>query len=158
MNTLILLQTLLILHLSGLTLMAGTTVTEYITFNTFSKQYEKEKERSLNLLGLMKKLSALLGVGAALLILSGIGLLILTNGVFLHQFWFKIKLILILTLVLNGFLVGGRQESKLKTSINTNGSVPCEQTTSVMLRLKIFYRVQMSLFFVIILLSVFKFS
>jgi hypothetical protein len=158
MNTLIILQTLLILHLSGLTLMAGTTVTEYITFKTFSKQYEKEKERALNLLGLMNKLSALLGIGAALLILSGTGLLILTNGIFLHQFWFKVKLVMILTLILNGFLVGLRQESKLKTSININGPVLCEQTTNAMQNLKIFYMVQMSLFFVIILLSVFKFS
>ncbi len=102
--------------------MAGTTVAEYITFNTFSKLFGKERERSLSLLELMKKLSGLLGLGAALLILSGIGLFIITHDVFIHQVWFRIKLALILFLILNGFLVGSRQGSKLKNSINENGA------------------------------------
>ena len=155
---LILLQIFLIMHLTGLTLMAGTTVAEYITFNTFSKLFGKERERSLSLLELMKKLSGLLGLGAALLILSGIGLFIVTNGVFIHQFWFRIKLLLIFILILNGFLVGGRQESKLKKGINENGIHSNEQINKAMRNLRIFYRVQMGIFFVIIVLAVFKFN
>jgi hypothetical protein len=158
MNTLILLQISIILHLVGLTLMAGTTVAEYITFNTFSKLFDKNRERSLSLLELLKKLSGLLGIGAALLILSGIGLLIITNGVFIHQLWFRIKLLLIGILILNGFLVGSRQESKLKTGINETGEHGNEQITKAMRNLRIFYRVQMGIFFIIIVLAVFKFS
>ena len=158
MNTLILLQISIILHLVGLTLMAGTTVAEYITFNTFSKLFDKNRERSLSLLELLKKLSGLLGIGAALLILSGIGLFIITNGVFIHQLWFRIKLLLIGILILNGFLVGSRQESKLKTGINETGEHGNEQITKAMRNLRIFYRVQMGIFFIIIVLAVFKFS
>ena len=158
MNTLILLQISIILHLVGLTLMAGTTVAEYITFNTFSKLFDKNRERSLSLLELLKKLSGLLGIGAALLILSGIGPLIITNGVFIHQLWFRIKLLLIGILILNGFLVGSRQESKLKTGINETGEHGNEQITKAMRNLRIFYRVQMGIFFIIIVLAVFKFS
>ncbi|PSL44172.1 putative membrane protein DUF2214 [Chitinophaga niastensis] len=158
MSTLILFQIFLILHLTGLTLMAGTTVADYITFKTFSKRFEQEKEGSLNLLDLMTKLSVLLGIGAALLIVSGIGLMFSTGGVFAHQIWFKIKLMLILMLILNGFLVKGRQESKLKKNIDGNSSNLHEQIKGTILHLKTFYLVQMGIFFVIIILAVFKFN
>ena len=154
MNTLISLQVLLVLHLTGLALMAGTTVVEYIAFKTFAKLFDTERERSRSLLFLMKKLSVLLGIGAALLIISGSGLLIITSGVFVHQVWFEIKLLLVLALILNGFLVGGRQEVKLKNSMDTDAM----QSKKAIRKIKMFYLVQMSLFFTIIFLSVFKFS
>ena len=122
MNTQIFFQVLLILHLTGLTLMAGTTGTDYIVFRMFLKLFDKEKERSLNLLDLKKKLSILLAIGAALLLLSGTGLFIITDGLFIHQIWFKIKLFLVLALILNGFLVGTRQELKLKKGISESES------------------------------------
>ena len=149
----IILQILLVVHLTGLALMAGTTVADTVTFRFFSKSFEKEREQSLNLLALMEQLEALLGIGAALLILSGTGLLIITHGAFVHQIWFKIKLALILTLILNGFIVGGRQKSKLKRVTNTY-----EQTKAAISNIKTFYLVQTGLFLSIILLSVFKFS
>ena len=158
MNTMILLQILLVVHLTGLALMAGITIVDTVTFRFFSKSFEKEQERSLNLLALMEKLDALLGIGAALLILSGTGLLIITHGAFVHQIWFKIKLALILTLILNGFIVGGRQKSKLKTSINKNSPAFDVQTKQAIRNIKIFYVAQMGLFLTIIFLSVFKYN
>ena len=158
MNAMIFLQILLVVHLSGLALMAGTTVVDTVTFRFFSKSLEKQRERSLSLLALMGKLEALLGIGAALLILSGTGLLIITHGAFVHQIWFKIKLALILTLILNGFIVGGRQKSKLKTGINGNGPTFDIQTNQAIRNIKMFYMAQMGLFLTIIFLSVFKFA
>lgn len=158
MNTLILLQISLILHLTGLTLMAGTTVADYITFKTFSSRMESEKESPIHLLELMAKLSILLGIGAALLVTSGIGLMFCTAGVFAHMIWFKIKMILLLVLILNGFLVKARQESKLKKNIIGNTLPLSEQVKSAIVRLKIFYVVQMGVFFIIIILAVFKFN
>jgi hypothetical protein len=153
MNTMILLNICLIAHLTGLALMAGTTVADTVTFNTFSKGFQKEGKPSVNLLALMDKFSALLGIGAALLIISGTGLMTITHGAFAHQIWFKIKLVLILTLILNGFLVGGRQKSKLKKQLDTS-----EQAKNTIKSIKLFYLAQMGLFLTIILLSIFKFN
>lgn len=153
MNTMILLNIFLIAHLSGLALMAGTTVADTVTFNMFSNSFRKDGAPSLTLLTLMDKLSALLGIGAALLIISGTAMMIITHGAFAHQIWFKIKLVLILTLILNGFLVGGRQKSKLKKHLDTG-----EQATSAMAKIKLFFLVQLALFLTIILLSIFKFN
>jgi len=158
MNTLTLMQICLVAHLTGLTLMAGTTVTEYIIFKTFGKMPDIGKEKALNLLQLTKKLSALLGVGAALLILSGTGLLIITHGAFMHQLWLKIKLMLIAALVLNGFLTGSRLELKFKRTINADEPVSSDQLKKAISKFNTFYSVQMILFFTIIILAIFKFN
>jgi len=153
MNTMILLNIFLIAHLTGLALMAGTTFADTVTFNAFSKSFRKDGTPALNLLALMDKFSALLGIGAALLIISGTGMLIITHGAFAHQIWFKIKLALILALILNGFVIGGRQKSKLKKQLDA-----CEQAETEIRNIKLFYLSQMGLFLTIILLSIFKFS
>jgi len=153
MNTMILLNIFLIAHLTGLALMAGTTVADTVTFNTFSKSLQKNGTPALNLLALMDKFSALLGIGAALLIISGTGMMIITHGAFAHQIWFKIKLVLILALILNGFVVGGRQKSKLKKHLDAG-----EQAETTIRNIRLFYLLQMGFFLTIILLSIFKFN
>ena len=153
MNMMTLLNIFLIAHLTGLALMAGTTVADTVTFNAFSKSLQVDGKPSLTLLALMDKFSALLGIGAALLIISGTGMMIITHGAFAHQIWFKIKLGLILALILNGFLVGGRQKSKLKRYLDTG-----EQTTAAISNIKLFFLAQMGFFLTIILLSIFKFN
>lgn len=153
MNTMILLNIFLITHLTGLALMAGTTVADTVTFNTFSKSFRNDRTPSATLLALMDKFSVLLGIGAALLIISGTGMMIITHGAFAHQIWFKIKLALILTLILNGFLVGGRQKSYLKRCLDTG-----KEAQRAIGNIKLFYLAQMGLFLTIILLSIFKFS
>jgi hypothetical protein len=153
MDSMTLLNIFLIAHLTGLALMAGTTVADTVTFNTFSKSLQIDGKPSLTLLALMDKFSALLGIGAALLIISGTGMMIITHGAFAHQIWFKIKLALILTIILNGFLVGGRQKSKLKKNLNSG-----DQAYSAISNIKLFFLAQMGLFLTIILLSIFKFN
>ena len=153
MNTMILLNIFLIAHLTGLALMAGTTVADTVTFNTFSKGFQRDGTPSLTLLALMDKFSALLGIGAALLIISGTGMMIITHGAFAHQIWFKIKLALILILILNGFLFGGRQKLKLKKNLDTG-----DQAESAMRNIQLFFLVQLAIFLTIILLSIFKFN
>jgi len=153
MNTMILLNIFLIAHLTGLALMAGTTVADTVTFNAFSKSFRKDGTPALNLLALMDKFSALLGIGAMLLIISGTGMMIITHGAFAHQIWFKIKLALILALILNGFVVGGRQKSKLKKHLDTG-----EQAEAPIRNIRLFYLSQIGLFLTIILLSIFKFN
>jgi len=145
---------LLILHLTGLTVMAGTTAADYFAFKEFARLFHSDREKSHNLLGLMERLSFLLGVGAALLIVSGVGMLTITRGVFLQQVWFHLKLSLILALILNGFLLGGRQVKKLKKWIDSDAV----RSRKAIRKLNVFYLGQMGLFFMIIFLSVFKFN
>ncbi|WP_448103575.1 hypothetical protein [Pedobacter panaciterrae] len=156
MNTLILMQGLLIMHLTGLTLLAGTTVADYVTFRTFSNQFKTQGEPSDSLLKLMSSLAIVLAIGGGLLLVSGIGLMAVTHGIFMHQLWFKIKLVLILILLLNGFLVGNRQIAKLKKGLKQSTAHTDQLVNGAILRLNIFYLLQLAIFLFIIILAVFK--
>jgi uncharacterized membrane protein SirB2 len=107
-------QLLLVMHLSGLTLMAGTTVTSFVTFRAFKNSLTLEGKGSTGLFKLLLNLAPVKPIGGILLILSGIGLMAVTHGVFMHMLWFQLKLVLILLLPLNEILIEKKQLKKLK--------------------------------------------
>ena len=55
MNTSFLFPGFLILHLTALVLMAGTTLIDYIGYQTFWKFYEHEKEKSSGVLQFLNR-------------------------------------------------------------------------------------------------------
>ena len=72
MYTQVLRQLLLIMHLSGLALMVGTTVASFVTFRAFKNRFNIKSETSTGLLQLLSNLAPIKGIGGILLILSGI--------------------------------------------------------------------------------------
>ena len=158
MNSFNLLQTFLVLHLTGLILMAGTTFVDYITFKTFCKQFGLDRERSLGLLEATGKFSRLIGIGAALLIVTGIGMMAITKGVFGEQLWFRIKFALVIVIIANALLNGRRLGLKLRKTVADGGVNATLQTESFRTRLNWFHLIQLVVFLAIIFLSVFKFN
>lgn len=158
MNTSIIYHSFLILHLTGLTIMAGTTLIDYIGHQTFWKLYKQEKDKSTAVLQLLNKFSRLIGIGAALLVLTGIGMMALTHGVFGEQLWFRIKFGLVIILIANGLFIGRRLGIKLRKLINDNESDLVLKTDSIKTSLNWFHLAQLLIFFTIIFLSVFKFN
>ena len=152
------LQALIVLHLIGLIMMVGTTFVDYITFKTFWKQFNQDKERSINLLQATSNFSRLIGIGAALLILTGVGMMAITHGAFGEQIWFRIKFGLVIILILNGLLVGRRQGLKLRKAVADVAIVIPLQVKGLKTSLNIFHLLQLCIFLMIIFLSVFKFS
>jgi uncharacterized membrane protein SirB2 len=155
MNTMMLLDICLVIHLAGLTVMAGTVVSEYVVFRTFSKRLEQQGVVSTGLIDLAERFPAILGIGAAALILSGIGLFAITHGAFSHQLWFQVKMLLIVALVLNGFIFGGKYRRRLKEGIAANDTA---RIKSAAIGIQRFCLGQVALFLMIIILAVFKFN
>jgi hypothetical protein len=151
-------QVLLIMHLSGLTLMAGTTVAAFVTFRAFTKRFTIKSESSSGLLQLLSNLDAIKGTGGILLILSGIGLTYITGWVFLHMLWLQLKLSLALLLPLNEILVGNRQLKKLKTAFFENNPDSATVIKMTIPKIAVFYTIQLLLFLGIVVLAVFKFN
>jgi hypothetical protein len=158
MNTGNFLQSILVLHLIGLTIMAGTTVVDFTTFKTFWKQFYEDKEKSMGLLMATSKFSRLTGIGAALLVVTGISMMALTNGIFGEQLWFRIKIGIVVALMLNGLLFGRRQGIKLRKTLSADTAYLTEQVNRIRVNLNIFFTLQFILFFFIVFLSVFKFN
>jgi uncharacterized membrane protein SirB2 len=149
--------TFLMLHLTALVLMAGTTLVDYLAYSSLWKSLS-QGEQPEALLNMMAKLPRVIGIGAAILILSGIGMMALTHGVFGEQLWFRIKFGLVILIILNGLLVGRRQGSKLYRILAISGPIFTVEVNRIKSNLGRFHLVQMLLFLLVIFLSVFKFN
>lgn len=158
MYTQILRQLLLIIHLSGMILMVGTTVASFVTFRAFIKRYNIKSETSAGLLQLLSNLAPIKGIGGILLIISGIGLTFITGWVFLHMLWLQLKLALILLLPLNEILIEKKQLKKLKTAFFENNPDRSTVIKMTIPKIAMFYTIQLLLFLGIIVLAVLKFN
>ncbi|SEO57495.1 Predicted membrane protein [Mucilaginibacter gossypiicola] len=158
MNSYTLFQICLLMHLSGLTLMAGTDIVEFVAFRNILKNYQTNKDAAVHQIGILSKLSVLLLIGGILLVLSGTGFLIITHNAFGSQLWFKIKIIFVLGLVLNGILMGQKSENRLKQSLMTGNIAKTQQTEDAIRAMIRFHFIQLCIFFIVVLMAVFKFN
>jgi len=138
--------------------MAGTTVIEFINYQTFWKLFDQQKQQAANLLAAIVKFSKLTGLGAALIIFSGVAMIALTHGLMAGQLWFKIKMGFVLLLISNGVFNGNKTSAKIRDIVELNAP---DQTFQLMLlkdKLKIFYFLQLFILFIIVFLAAYKFN
>lgn len=149
----------LVTHITGLTIMAGTTLVDYLLFKQFWKQFVKEKAKGLAISEAISVLPVLFGIGIVLLIISGVTMMAMTNGVFGEQLWFRIKFGLVILIILNGLLVGRKQGSKLRKILSEDTSGENDvRLLKIKRNLNSFHISQMLMFITIFILSVFKFN
>lgn len=151
------LRVLLALHITGIVIMAGTTMIDYLTFKTFWKFADQGDNRSLSLIPLMAKYGAFIRTGAGTMLLTGITMLILERSVWWDT-GFKIKMVLVVLLVLNGLLVGNKQGHQLRDAVTLHSADFIQYTVSIRESMSRFYPLQLTLFFLIILISVIRFD
>ncbi len=158
METQTILKTFLFLHLLGLIMIAGSTLINFLNYKQFWKQYAIDREKGIIIMQIISRLTVLTAIGGVVLILSGIGMMAATRGVFDQFTWFKIKMVILLLLILNVVLVGRRNFARLQKTVKAAG----EQSTGVMAYLKRnisrFQYAQITFLLLIILLSIFKFT
>ena len=154
MSTQNLLQSLVVLHLIGFLLFAGSTIADFFGTRQFWKQYALDASKAPAVLQAIAIFPIIVRIGIAVIILSGVGIMFMTNGVFGEQLWFRIKFGLLLLIIANSLLVGLRQQKKLKLALTTDTAIP-EKVKSNLNR---FFLTQVACIFLIILLSVFKFN
>jgi hypothetical protein len=146
----------LITHIVGITIMAGTTLVEYLLSKHFWKLYSSDRSRAITSNEDGFNFHLLVDIGVVLVILSGVTMLIIFQGVFAKQIWFQIKIGLIIIIAINGSVVGRRQDVKLKRLISQENRK--EDLMKVKHRLDLFYNSQLCMFLIIFTLSVFKFN
>ena len=154
MNTLRLLQSLLVIHLAGLVLMAGTDAVSFVAFKKLSNALHEDQTAVKFYIKKLLGLSSLLPLGGILLILSGAGLLIITHSY--GQLWFQLKMGVVVALISNGFLFGARQELKIKQILSMPDSQIHLQLRQPLAKLRIFYVIQLTLYGLAVILAVTK--
>ena len=162
-------QVALITHITGITLMAGTTLVEYLFTKHFWKLYASDRSRAITSNEDGFNFHLLVNIGVIMLILSGVTMLVIFQGVFAKQIWFQIKIGLIVIIAINGSLVGRRQDVKLKgllsvekLNFHQDHSLGQENRKEDLMKVKnrlgLFYISQLLMFLIIFTLSIFKFN
>jgi uncharacterized membrane protein SirB2 len=154
MNTLRLLQSLLVIHLTGLTLMAGTDAVSFVAFKRLSNSLHEDQTAVKFYVKKLLGLSSLLPLGGILMISSGVGLLIITHTY--GQLWFQLKMGVVVALISNGFLFGARQELKIKQIISVPDGQIHLQLRQPLANLRVFYAIQLTLYGLAVILAVTK--
>ena len=154
MNMLRLLQSLLVIHFTGLTLMAGTDAVCFVAFKKLSNSLHEDQTAVKFYLKKLLGLSSLLPLGGILLISSGVGLLIITHTY--GQLWFQLKMGVVVALISNGFLFGARQELKIKQILSKHDGQIHLQLRQALANLRVFYAIQLTLYGLAVILAVIK--
>jgi uncharacterized membrane protein len=144
-----------VLHIAGFIVAAGVSLCTLIANNQFWKLYAKNNEQGLAAFRAFKVLQVVEGLGFLSILIGGITMGGLASWAFAYQFWFKVKLGIIVLLLVNGFTLGRISTQQLGALLAKNSS---ETTDEVRVKnsLRMFQIVQLILFAVIILLSVFR--
>ena len=158
MSTQTMLQSFLTMHLMGFVMVAGTTVVDFVAFRQFWRQYELDPAKGRAVFQALSKFPILLRIGIVLIILSGVGMMAITHGVFGEQTWFRIKFALVIIVILNGLITGRRQVLKLNGILDTAGDSISGKIERARRNLRLFHYSQLTLLFIILFLSVFKFN
>lgn len=156
-----LMNVLLTLHIVGIVMLAGITLADYITHRHFWKIYGLDKEQqSLAVMENLAKFSRFTAIGIALLILTGIGMMAITRGVYGEQLWFRIKMIVLLIAIGNALFVARPQAGKFFKILKEHFSDPGtpQKLATIRRRINLFHIIQLSLLLLIFTLSVFKFN
>jgi hypothetical protein len=158
MNSYTLFQICLFMHLIGLVLMVGTDIVEFVAFKAVLKTHQASKDAAVYQIGMLSRLSVLLLIGGILLLLSGTGFLIITHNAFGSQLWFKIKIVFVLALALNGMLMGRKSKNRLDQSLMTDNAMKTQEAGDAIRAMIRFHFTQLCLFFVVVVMAVFKFN
>jgi len=150
----------LVTHVIGITIMAGTTFIDFITFRAFCTVLKTDKDKSLVLENYLYRLQRFLGIGMLIILASGITMMVKLHEVWGAQLWFRIKMGVLLLIIINGLglrrMMGARLKKALPRLLLNNSFD--KQWNSLKINFTIVQAIQMLLFIIIYVLSVFKFA
>ena len=150
----------LVTHIVGITIMAGTTFIDFITFRAFGKALKTDKAKSPVLENYLYQLQRFLGIGMLIILASGITIMVKLHEVWGAQLWFRIKMGVLLLVIINGLglrrMMGSRLKKALPDILSTSSFD--KQWHRIKINFSIVQAVQMLLFIIIYILSVFKFA
>jgi hypothetical protein len=157
MNTSTFLSIYLVLHITGFTMMVGTVFADYIISRRLNRYLITDKSRAVGVLDGAAGFPRMIGIGAALLLVTGIAMVSIFREAVTSMLWFRIKMILVVLVALNGAVIVGRGERRLKALLEAHDDRNNGRILALKERLGVFHGISLFLFLVIFILSVFKF-
>jgi hypothetical protein len=148
-----------ILHVMGFVTAIGTVLATFVTYTQFWKLYAINQEQGLAAFRSFKVLQRVGMIGFLVLLVAGLSMLAIMKWSFLSLFWFQIKLVLIVLIFANGFVLGRTSALKFEAFISKEqpSSNAIISVTELQSRLRTFLLVQLAIYACIIMVSVFRF-
>ncbi len=157
--TFYLLKLALTVHIAGLTIAGGLSLANFLVLQKFRKVYFSNEQRALVILEGNAKLPGIANIGIVISVISGIAMMILTDGVFMKQLWFEIKLGLLIIIILN-IIWRSSLKTKLKKDFIENRAEATMKIRIVELTnlISVSVLMQLILFLSIFFLAAFRFN
>ena len=152
-----LLQVCLVLHITGIVLLGGTTLLNYIISRQFWSCVSTDRNKAIVINSTTLSFGRITAIGGVITILSGIAMVVLFHGIVASQLWFRVKMILLLLIILNALLFARPQNIKLKKILSAD-SIAGNELYPLKSKMNIYYAIQLTLFFCMFILSVFRFN
>lgn len=156
MTSLTLLNLLIVLHVVGFTTMAGTVLADFTINRRSNKYLTSDKLKALAILEGTSLFPALISIGVGLIVSTGIGMVIILKGAVAGMLWFRIKMILVLLVVVNGAGIMRRNAVNMKVLLSENTGGNNGRILALKSRMTVFHSIQLILFLVIFILSIFR--
>jgi len=145
----------LVCHIIGITIMAGTTFIDFISFRLFCASLRTAPAKALFMEDYLYKLQRFMGIGMLLIILSGLTMMVKLHAVWGPQTWFRIKMGVLLLIIINGLGLRRSLGTKLRKAMNGKNAAA---SPGLIRNFNIVQVVQMLLFVLVYTLSIFKFN
>ena len=157
MSTFYLLKSGLLLHLAGITLLVGTTVTSFSTYRLVWQSLFQERSKTLLLIQSTLRLRLLQIVAAALVLTGGILMLSVYRDAVTHQTWFKLKMATVILVILNFLVVGSPAAGRLRKLLQRDEAGPDPAIVNrIKSKITLYHRFQLLLFLILFILSAFR--
>ena len=153
----VLFQVCLMLHIIGIVVIAGTTFSNYFISKQFWNYINADRQRAIIINSTTLLFGQLTGIGGGVTIISGLAMVAVLHGAITSQLWFHIKMLLVLTIILNATFFARRLNKKLQQFLSANDTT-INVFDAVKLKMNIYYAIQFILLIIIFVLSEFKFS
>ncbi|HTI92833.1 MAG TPA: hypothetical protein VL727_19685 [Puia sp.] len=161
MATFNLLQSGLVLHILGIIMMVGISLAEFVIFHQLLGFIPDDRDKAYMVLKTTSRFPLWQATGGGMIILGGILMMAALRGTIAGQLWFQIKMTLLFLLILNALLIARPAKRKLRKwltgSVQQKAEDPSE-IREIKRKIRLFHTSQLLLFFVIIMLAVFRFN
>lgn len=149
----------LVTHVIGITIMAGATFVDYITFRALGNAFRANETKALVLGAYLHKLQRFMGIGLLIILISGVAMMAKLHEVWDAQLWFRIKMGVLLLIIINGLGLRRRIGAQLNKLLVRDLSLSSVEGKwqGIKRNFTIVVSVQMLLFILIYVLSIFKF-
>ncbi|HXB07164.1 MAG TPA: hypothetical protein VNW04_08615 [Puia sp.] len=157
MNTQTFLNLDLVLHITGFTMMAGTILADFAINRRMNRFLLSDKQRAVSILDVSAGFPRLIGIGAALLIVTGFAMVSIFKAAVTDMRWFRIKMVVVVLILVNGAVILRRVSSRMKRLLEANDERNNGLILALKQRLGVFHGIELLLFLIIFILSVFRF-